>query len=211
MRAQKAKPSWRRRAQARPDEILDAALDEFIAKGFDSARIEDIAARAGLSKGAIYLYFTGKEALLRALIEREIAPIVARLAALADTETIDARQALALGLERTAMVIASPRVFAVPRLVLSVSGGFPEIRDHYRRSVVEPGRAAIERLIARGIASGQFRAVDAKAASRAIIGPILFEALWTHALAGDSALGAPAEFVRAQMDLLLNGLAGAAR
>ncbi len=66
--APKGAGKWRRRAEARPDELLDAALDEFIARGFDAARVEDIAKRAGLSKGAVYLYFKSKEEVLRALI-----------------------------------------------------------------------------------------------------------------------------------------------
>ena len=201
------KPSWRRRADARPDEILTAALDEFIAKGFDSARIEDIAAKAGLSKGAVYLYFDSKEALLRALIERELAPVVARNAAMAEAEAVaDPKAALTLFLGAVASVISNPRIFAVPRLVVSISARFPEIRDHYRNVVAEPGRTAIEKLIRRGVELGQFRAVDPVAATRAIIGPMLFEGLWTHVLEGESGLHNPAEFVRTQMDVLLGGI-----
>jgi AcrR family transcriptional regulator len=181
-------------------------LDEFIAKGFDSARIEDIAAKAGLSKGAVYLYFDSKEALLRALVEREIAPVVARNMALAEAEAADPRAALATLLGAIATVIGNPRIFAVPRLVISIAARFPELRDHYRKTVAEPGRAAIERLIRRGIALGQFRDVDPVAATRAIIGPILFEALWTHVLQGESGLSNPAEFVRTQMDALVGGI-----
>ena len=204
--ALKTRPSWRRRADARPDEILSAALDEFIAKGFDSARIEDIAAKAGLSKGAVYLYFDSKESLLRALIERELAPLISRIAMLARAETSDPKTALAFALERVVEVLANPRIFAVPRLVISIAGRFPEIRDHYRRSIVEPARATIEKLIARGIKAGQFRAVDPAAATRSIIGPLLFEAMWTHVLAGETGFVDPAKFVRAQIDVLLNGL-----
>lgn len=204
--AAKTKPTWRRRADERPDEILTAALDEFIAKGFDSARIEDIAAQAGLSKGAVYLYFDSKEALLRALIERELAPHVAGIAALAGAETADPKAALAIALERAVTVVANPRIFAVPRLVISIAARFPEIRDHYRRAIVEPARATVERLIERGIKAGQFRAVDPTAATRTIIGPLLFEALWTHVLAGETAFADPAQFVRGQIDMLVNGL-----
>ncbi len=202
----KTKPTWRRRADARPDEILSAALDEFIAKGFDLARIEDIAAKAGLSKGAVYLYFDSKEALLHALVERELAPLIARITALAGAEAADPKTALAIALERVVTVLANPRIFAVPRLVISIAARFPEIRDHYRHAIVEPARRTVERLIERGIQAGQFRAVDPSAATRAIIGPLLFEALWTHVLAGETAFGDPKAFVRAQIDVLVNGL-----
>jgi AcrR family transcriptional regulator len=207
----KPKVSWQRRAEARPDEILDAALDAFIENGFEAARIEDVASRAGLSKGAIYLYFEGKEALLRALIERELTPLIGRLSALAEAETEDPKAVVRTILEGMAGVLGNPRVFAVPRLVITVAARFPEIRDHYRHAVIEPGRAALESLIRRGIALGQFRDVDPVAASRAIIGPVLFEAFITHVFAGRSALGDPEGFVRAQMDVLMTGLAVEAR
>ena len=202
----KQRPAWRRRSGDRPNEILTAALDEFIAKGFDSARMEDIATKAGLSKGAVYLYFDSKEALLRALIEREILPLVARVTAVAEGEAQDPKAALTVFLSSVAALLSNPRIFAVPRLVISISGRFPELRDHYRRSVAEPGRSAIERMIRRGIELGQFRKVDPAAATRAIIGPLFFEALWTHVLAGETALGDPAAFVRGQIDVLVNGI-----
>ncbi len=190
----------------RPDEILAAALDEFIAKGFEAARIEDVAKAAGLSKGAIYLYFPSKEALLHALIEREIAPIIAQLAALADAGTGNPIETLRFGLTQIATRMSDPRVFAIPRLVIAISGRFPEITRHYRTTVIEPGRALVERLIARGVAQGHFRGVDPKAATRAIIGPMMFEALWKHVFDGESALRDPQALADAQIDLLLNGI-----
>lgn len=200
-----AKQRWKRRADARPDEILAAALDEFIAHGFDAARIEDVARAAGLSKGAIYVYFPSKEALLRALVEREIAPMVAQLAAVAAAETSDPTEMLRFALTHVASRMSDPRVFAIPRLVISISGRFPEITRHYRASVVEPGQQMVERLIARGVALGRFRPVDVKAATRAIIGPMMFEALRVHVLDGETA-GTPEELVRAEIDLLIHGL-----
>lgn len=198
---------WKRRAQARPDEILDAALDEFIARGFDAARIEDIARSAGISKGAVYLYFPSKVALLRALIEREITPIVRQYTALARAETVDPAGVMRFALLQITERLRDARLFAIPRLVIAISGRFPEITLHYRASVIEPARAMIERLISLGIARGQFRKVDLKAATRALIGPMMFEALWTHVFEGESAFDQPQNFISAQIDLLLGGLA----
>lgn len=196
---------WTRRASARPDEILDAALDVFIEAGFDAARMDDIAARAGISKAGVYLYFASKEALLRALISREIAPHATGLAMLAEAGGEDPvgtiRMLVAFASER----LADPRLIAIPRLMISISNRFPDLARHYRIDVVERAKRALEALIARGIAKGVFRPVDPEAALRAVVGPLMFAALWRHVLGGDSA-ASPDEIAAAHIDLLVNGL-----
>jgi hypothetical protein len=98
-------------------------------------------------------------------------------------------------------------ILAVPRLVISISGRFPEIAEYYRTHVVEKARGALEALIDAGRASGAIRAeIDTKAATRAFIGPILFEALWTHVLKGETALIEPQKLIQQQFDILLSGL-----
>lgn len=198
-------PRWRRRADARPEEILDAALAEFNAKGFDAARMEDVAKRAGLSKAGVYLYFPSKEAVLKALIEARVAPIAALarsafLAGMSDPTTT-LKQVGAMLAQR----LSDPEVFAVPRLVLGLAGRYPELADYYREHVAEVARAALENLIAEGIKRGQFRDVDPTLAARSLIGAVLFEMLWTHILRGapESNVSAWAD---AQIDFVLQGL-----
>ncbi len=195
---------WRRRAQARPDELLDAALDEFIANGFDSARVEDIARRAGLSKGAVYLYFKSKEELLRALIEREVSPVLARVGEMARNAE-DPRTTLHLIGRTASAAIAQPRFMAIPLLVISIANRFPELVDFYRGEVAMKAKSGVEALVKRGIKLGQFRKVDPHAAARALIGGILFEALWAHVLRGPTKIGAPG-WLDSHIDLVLNGL-----
>src|SRR2546430_11962234 len=79
----KPQPRWRRRKDDRPAEILSAALDCFAERGFAATRLDDIAARAGVSKGTLYLYFPGKEELFKALVREELLPNVERLEAAA--------------------------------------------------------------------------------------------------------------------------------
>ena len=198
---------WRRRADARPEEILDAALEEFTEKGFDAARMEDIAARAGLSKAGVYLYFESKDALLKALIEAKIAPIAADAAALARAGEADPVGTLRLMAHGLIVRVANPKVFAIPRLVFGLSARFPEFAHHYRTRVVEVALGALETLIESAIAHGHFRAVPARAAARAFIGPFLVEALWAHALGGESLLAAPERLIEEHLDVLLQGLA----
>lgn len=199
-------PKFRRRAEARAGEILDAALAVFTERGFDAARMDDIAAAAGVSKGAVYLYFDGKEALLRGLIEREVAPIAAHIEAAAHQGRDDPAGALRAIHAFAATVLSNPRAFQTPRLVLSVAGHFPDIGAYYRERVIEIGLAALTRLFRRGVALGVFRRTDAAAAARALIGPLLVEALRTHHLGATPARDA-AKRARESFDILMRGVA----
>jgi AcrR family transcriptional regulator len=202
--AAKAVGKWRRRAEARPDELLDAALDEFIAKGFDAARVEDIAKRAGLSKGAVYLYFKSKEELLRALIEREVSPVLAQVGEMA-RQAENPRDTLRMIGRFAGAQIANPRFMAIPLLVISIANRFPELVDFYRGEVATKAKGGVEALIKRGIKLGQFRKVDPHAGARAIIGGVLFEALWAHVLRGPTSINTP-DWLESHIDIVLNGL-----
>ena len=206
MTATKPEPRWRRRAEARPEEILEAALAEFNERGFEAARMEDIGKRAGLSKAGVYLYFPSKMALLEALIEARVSPLATQAQTLAHAGKDDPLAALRLLARVAAHRIADPNVFAVPRLVIGLSGRFPQIAEYYRTHVVEKARGALEALIDAAIAKQQIRAVDKGAVVRAFIGPMFFEAMWTHVLRGESALAEPEKLIEQHFDILLNGL-----
>jgi AcrR family transcriptional regulator len=199
-------PRWRRRAEARPEEILEAALEEFVARGFEAARMEDIAKRAGLSKAAIYLYFPSKVAVLEALIEAKVGPLAQSVQQIAAMGAGDPKTALRMLATGAAHRIADPNLFAVPRLVIGISGRFPEIAKYYREHVVEKARGALETLIEAAMAKGQIRRVDKNAVVRAFIGPLFFEAMWTHVLGGETALNDPQKLIEQQFDVLLSGL-----
>jgi len=196
---------WRRRSADRPGEILDAALDVFIEQGFDAARMEDIAARAGISKAGVYLYFESKIELLKALIRREVAPVTAQAAMLAKAGAADPEATLRLVVQTVVGVMMQPRVFAIPRLMFTISNRFPEIAEYYRGEVIEQGMGALRELIAAGIAKGVFRAVDPDLAIRSIIGPMIFTGIWHHVLNGDPDRD-PASAAPKLIDIILNGL-----
>jgi len=199
-------PRWRRRAEARPEEILEAALGEFTQRGFDAARMEDIARRAGISKAAIYLYFPSKTALLEALIEARVAPLARQTEAIANAGADDPLGTLKLIARTAAHRLRDPAVVAVPRLIIGLSARFPEIVDYYRVNVVSRARAALEALLRAAMGKGAIRDVDVAAVTRAFIGPIFFEAMWIHVLRGESALADPEGLIDKHFDILLNGL-----
>lgn len=201
-----ATPRWRRRAAARPDEILEAALAVFTDRGFDAARVEDVAQRAGISKAGVYLYFPSKTALLEALIEAHVSPLAAQVEKLAEFGAANPAMALHLVARAAVERLRDPRTFSVPRLVISISNRFPAIADYYRANVVARAKGALERLVVAAIEKGQFRPVDPAAVVRAFIGPLFFEAMWTHVLMGESALSDAESLVEQHLDILLNGL-----
>lgn len=198
-------PKWRRRADARPDEILDAALTVFTSKGFDAARIEDIAAEAGLSKGAIYLYFDSKDALLKGLIEREVAPVAARISALADAGVEDPAGAIRMIIETPLLMFRNERFAATPKIVLSIAARFPHLAEFYRERVVDVGLKAIARLHAAGVKKKIFRPINSEIAAGAVIGPIIFYVLRTHLLRSEPDPNLEAR-AKTTVDILLEGL-----
>ena len=201
-----APPRWKRRSAARPEEILEAALSVFTEKGFDAARMEDVARVAGLSKAGVYLYFPSKTALLEALIQAKVAPLAHNAEAIAKAGSADPMAALRAVLAVAVGLMRDPKVFAVPRLVIGISSRFPQIADYYREHTVDRARAAIEGLIEAAMARGDIRRVDVGAVVRALIGPIFFEAMWTHVLRGEGAFDDPAALLASHFDVLLNGL-----
>ena len=168
-----------RRAPAeRPQEILDAALALFVEKGFAATRLDDVAARAGLSKAAIYLYFNDKTALFLD---------VARQAVVSNLGTVETMLAAHRGpvaplipriLEFMASRIEETPMASVAKIVISESRAFPEIGRFYLTEVIGRGMPLMEGLIARGIAQGEFRKVDPGMTVRSMIGAMLLGGLW---------------------------------
>ena len=198
----------RRRPEDRPDEILSAALDVFNEKGFAAARVEDIAKRAGLSKGAVYLYFDSKEAMLKALVEQSAGQIANAASALAlmGAER-DPEKAYRAILKMALTALSDPDISAAPRLVLSEAGRFPELAEFYRRRVIEVGRAAISHLIRTGARNGEFRDIADEAAILAFMGPAVAHMMLSTVfrLPEDPDLD-PADMADAIADIVLNGL-----
>lgn len=164
---------FRRRAEARPDEVLDAALAVFVEKGFAAARVEDVARRAGVSKGTVYLYFPSKEALIEGIVRRAVAPIALR--ALPDLETFDGDPRMPITMLMMILVeqLGQPDKIAVPKLILREVMSFPAIATFYRQEVLDKVIPALTGLIRRGVETGKLRPVDPELTVRSIIGPLL--------------------------------------
>lgn len=170
-------PKFRRRAEARPDELLDAALAVFTEKGFAGARMEDIAARAGLSKGAVYLYFPSKLALFEALIRRAVQPLTdGALTGIAE-HAEDPIEALVAVLRSIGAALSRPGAMAVPKLILREAPAAPEVAAFYRQAVMDRVMPVVIGLLRRGVAEGRIRPVDPELTLRSIMGPVILHLL----------------------------------
>ena len=172
-KASAAKPKFRRRAEARKDEVLDAALELFTKNGFAATRVEDIATKAGISKGTVYLYFDSKEAVMAGLIDRALSPMATTAITAIDKLGVDPRMVFKAIGGMIAHNLSDPKVIAIPKLILRESANFPELAMMYRRNVIDRVLPPMVKLIEHQIALGRFKPVNAELAIRSIIGPIV--------------------------------------
>ncbi|ALG70824.1 TetR family transcriptional regulator [Azospirillum thiophilum] len=172
------KPHRRRRKDARPQEIVAAATDIFAERGFAAARLEEIAARAGIGKGTLYLYFPSKEDLFKAVVRTAILPNLEQAEALAAAGEGPAFPVLERLLRMVAQLIATTRAATIPRLVIAEAGNFPELAAFYHREVIRRGFGVLAGLLRRGIGQGEFRPVEIDHGVRLIVAPLLMSAVW---------------------------------
>jgi AcrR family transcriptional regulator len=199
---------WRRRKAARPQEILDAALAEFAARGFAAARMEDIAGRAGVTKGTLYLYFANKEELFKSLVRESIGAAIAARRADADAFEGPAAELLATVLRFMGYFARTSDRAVLPKIIMAEAGNFPELVRFYRAEVIDQGMGLLSSIIVRGIAQGEFRAVDPQQAARLCVAPILLVILWRTSFAAQDERSWDLEgLIDAHIDVLLRGLA----
>ena len=199
-------PRWRRRAAARPAEILEAALTVFAARGFAATKLEDVAAAAGVSKVTLYLYFDSKTALFEAMaLELLRGPVLAR------ADLALRAPSAAEALRRIVMLIgdmlADRRRSALPKLIITESGSFPELARFWLKNVIDPMRERLAGLIVRGIEDGEFHAVDPWETAKLIIAPFLVASIWRQTFETlDNRRSDPAILLRQHLHFLLAGL-----
>src|SRR5881296_558128 len=172
-RPRKARPRWKRRKDARPEEIVSAALEEFVERGFAATRLEDVARRAGVTKGTVYLYFDSKEALFKAVVRQTIVPVIAHGEALAQSFTGSARELLERLVREYWRLVGETKLAAVPKLMMAEAATFPELTRFYYDEVVARGHRLMAGVIERGIKNGEFRPVNVMVAAKLAMSPLM--------------------------------------
>lgn len=197
-----------RRKDARPGELLAAALDLFVEKGFAATRVDEVAQRAGVSKGTLFLYFTSKEELFKAVVRENISGRFAEWNDEFDRFEGPTQDMLRYCLFSWWERLGSTKASGIPKLMMSEAQNFPELATFYQHEVMQPGNTLIERILQRGVARGEFRPMDITYGVYLVLAPMLFLAMWQHSLGtccGSQAQLDPQKYLNAQLDMLLHG------
>src|SRR5690242_13959316 len=165
------------RAAERRAAIIDAAMEEFISRGFAATRLDDIARRAGVAKGTIYLHFKDKESMFEELIRTAIVPLVGRMQGPppAGASVRDLVEAFALNFIHE---IVSTRRGDIVRLIVAEGPRFPAIADFYYREVVSKGLAGMRAMIELGIARGEIKHTNLARYPQIMVAPALIAVIW---------------------------------
>src|SRR5213594_2772201 len=207
-RPRKARPRWKRRKEARPAEIVSAALDVFVERGFAATRLEDVARRAGVTKGTVYLYFKNKDALFKAVVRETIVPVIAQGEALAQSFTGSARELLERLVREYWRLVGETALAGIPKLMMAEAATFPELTRFYYDEVVARGHRLMAGVIERGIKSGEFRRVDVMVAAKLAMSPLMHAVVARRAFASCMPEGFNVRaYLDAHIDLYLHGIA----
>ena len=198
-----------RRKDARPSELLAAALDLFVEKGFAATRAEEVAKRAGVSKGTLFLYFATKEELFKAVVRENISGRYPEWNAELESFPGTTPELLHYSMQAWWAQYGDTKASGISKLIMSEANNFPELADFYQKEVLEPGRELIGKILQRGVSRGEFRPVDVKYGVLTVLAPMLFLVMWKHSLGSCMPANArivPQDYIKAQIDTLLSGL-----
>ncbi len=198
-------PRRKRRKAARPAEIIEAALQEFAANGYAATRLEDVARRAGVAKGTIYLYFDGKQALFMAVVRSFASPTFDMLGGLVDSYPGTAGDLLRELFRILHMKFVNSEMRSIMKIMIAEGEKFPELTEFYYRENVSRALPIMKRIVDRGIASGEFRKGAVADLPQVIVAPAIMAALWKMTFEPYAPIE-PERFYEAHVDLVLNGL-----
>ena len=204
-----AAPKRVRRKQARPGELLDAALTLFVEKGYAASRVEEVAACAGVSKGTLFLYFPSKEALFQAVVSENIGRHLHDALQELDAFTGPSGELLHTFMRRWWTEYGDTPAAGLTKLIMGEASNFPDLAQHYQEQVVQPSHELLRRIVQRGVDRGEFRAVDLKLLSHLIVAPLVHLVMWRLALAPctpRSEAVDPLAFIDLHAEMVVRGL-----
>jgi AcrR family transcriptional regulator len=171
-------PRYRRRKEDRPQEITEAAFAAFAENGYSATRVEDVARRAGVSKGLLYLYFRTKEELFKAVVQSVVIPRIDALVAKAADADLSAEEFLRGPILRLMKSIPGSPVSIVIRLMIAEGRKHPDLVDWYWDHVASRGMNMIRGILDRGVAEGEFRRTAVNDLPQIVMAPVMMAVVW---------------------------------
>ena len=204
-----------RRKDARPGELLDAALDLFVEKGFAATRAEEVAQRAGVSKGTLFLYFSSKEELFKEVVRRNISGRLLEWNAQFEAFEGSSADLLRLCMREWWTRLGATRASGITKLMIGEARNFPELAAFYQQEVIEPEQLLIRRILQRGVDRGEFAPIDPKHGAYVVMAPLIFLQVWQHAQGACAGAGAafrlePDQYLEVLLQTMLHGLCASA-
>ncbi len=199
----------RRSKETRPQELLDAALALFVAKGFAATRSEEVARAAGVSKGTLYLYYPSKEELFKAVVRQNLASRIAEGQEMVDSFQGRASDLIVALMQTWWQRMEEEAAAGIHKVVLAEVRNFPELAQFYSDEVIAPADRLFSGVVQRGIDSGEFRPLPVHEVAHSLMAPMIFHALHRHSFGACPVHGVeldPAAILRTQMEITLRGL-----
>lgn len=204
---QQSQPRNKRRKEARPQEILQAALGLFVEKGYAASKMEDIARAAGVTRGTPYLYFANKEEIFKALIREMLLPKLELGESMLAEHQGSSRDLLVGFLQALWQKMTESGLSALPKLMLAEAGNFPDVARVYHESFEVPGVNLFRQVLARGVASGEFRQMDIDMVCHVVVAPLIMQMISNNSAVPQCAdMREPERYVAAVVDLVLAGV-----
>jgi AcrR family transcriptional regulator len=198
-----------RRKEARPQELLGAALELFVEKGFAATKTEDVASRAGVAKGTLYLYYPSKEELLKAVVRENLSALIAEGATIASGFTGPTHELLLLLMQTWWERVGNTKASGIFKVIITEMGNFPDFARFYMEEVMEPGHRLFTGILQRGIDNGELRETNLFETAHVLIFPMLMLCLHKHssgACAEMATMMDPLSFIETHVDVVLRGL-----
>ena len=207
---EKRAPRWRRRKEARPTEILSAALEIFGERGYEATRLVDVARRAGCTKGTIFLYYENKTELFKAAVREVMLPLVLETEHLVDNHKGPAVELIEALLRLRWNHMMRNRLSGLVKLMLAETRTYPELARFYNDEFIERNQTLLRRVLQQGIDRGEFRQMDVVQVARFVVAPMMFATVWRHAF--EHAVGTPGtldDYFESALGIMLAGLTAA--
>ena len=203
-------PTRQRRKEARPQELLDAALELFVEKGFAATRAEEVAQRAGVSKGTLYLYYPSKEELFKAVVRQNLGALIAEGKEAVAQFQGSSSELLVYLMQTWWERVGSTRAAGIHKIILAEVRNFPELAQFYADEIIVPADELFCSAVQRGITRGEFREMPLHETAHALMAPMIFLALHQHSVGACPVQGIaamdPQHMLRTHLDLVLHGL-----